>query len=239
MRFPSNLAGFAALQAATDAPYYLRLFINETFPDCECCCCCAAPLIGTIDATEYTPPRFQGYKPVVVTPDDLKTTGPNGNGRVFTFQVEDDKATYDDDCDGCCCCPTPEINVLPETVYGWVLSDSNENVIATELFPTPRVVSKIGDKIEVNLNFAGSVVPAFTAASGVVGALWTNLEKDAAAVIYSDAQIALLFPPWASLTEYVVGQLVTQSATKYACLVAHTAGTFATDLAAAKWAEAV
>jgi hypothetical protein len=40
---------------------------------------------------------------------------------------------------------------------------------------------------------------------------------------------------WVTTTAYKVGDLVTQSGTTYYCLVAHTAGVFATDLAAAKW----
>lgn len=40
---------------------------------------------------------------------------------------------------------------------------------------------------------------------------------------------------WAGTTAYVVGDLVTESGSTYFCLVAHTSGTFATDLAAAKW----
>lgn len=42
---------------------------------------------------------------------------------------------------------------------------------------------------------------------------------------------------WATTTTYVVGdvRLVTGTGECYRCLVAHTSGTFATDLAAAKW----
>lgn len=40
---------------------------------------------------------------------------------------------------------------------------------------------------------------------------------------------------WATLASYAVGDLVSESSFVYACLVAHTAGTFATDLAASKW----
>jgi hypothetical protein len=40
---------------------------------------------------------------------------------------------------------------------------------------------------------------------------------------------------WITSTGYVVGNYVTESATIYYCLVAHTSGTFATDLAAGKW----
>lgn len=40
---------------------------------------------------------------------------------------------------------------------------------------------------------------------------------------------------WLTATPYVAGDYVTESATIYFCLVAHTSGTFATDLAAVKW----
>ena len=41
---------------------------------------------------------------------------------------------------------------------------------------------------------------------------------------------------WLTTTAYAVRDLVTQSNVVYICVVAHTAGTFATDLAAGKWA---
>jgi len=40
---------------------------------------------------------------------------------------------------------------------------------------------------------------------------------------------------WVTATAYVVGDLVQQTGYCYECLTAHTSGTFATDLAAAKW----
>lgn len=40
---------------------------------------------------------------------------------------------------------------------------------------------------------------------------------------------------WATTTAYEVDDYVTESATTYRCIEAHTAGTFATDLAASKW----
>jgi len=40
---------------------------------------------------------------------------------------------------------------------------------------------------------------------------------------------------WATSTPYVVGNYVTQSSVIYYCIVAHTSGTFSTDLAAGKW----
>lgn len=43
--------------------------------------------------------------------------------------------------------------------------------------------------------------------------------------------------PWATGTAYAVGMPVTLDYVPYRCLVAHTSGTFATDLAAGKWEE--
>lgn len=40
---------------------------------------------------------------------------------------------------------------------------------------------------------------------------------------------------WVTATAYVKGDLVTQTGVAYVCVVAHTAGVFATDLAAVKW----
>lgn len=40
---------------------------------------------------------------------------------------------------------------------------------------------------------------------------------------------------WLTATAYVVGDLRVQNRVCYKCLIAHTSGTFATDLAAAKW----
>ena len=44
---------------------------------------------------------------------------------------------------------------------------------------------------------------------------------------------------WVTATAYVVGNTVFHGSSFYRCLVAHTAGTFATDLAADKWEEIV
>lgn len=42
---------------------------------------------------------------------------------------------------------------------------------------------------------------------------------------------------WATSTAYVIGDYVLESGTVYLCTIAHTSGTFSTDLAADKWAE--
>jgi len=41
--------------------------------------------------------------------------------------------------------------------------------------------------------------------------------------------------PWATSTVYAVGDVVESSGTSYICIVAHTSGTFSTDLSAVKW----
>lgn len=52
----------------------------------------------------------------------------------------------------------------------------------------------------------------------------------------SNAQIAMSgATAWTTTHAYVAGDFVTQTAVQYYCLVSHTSGTFATDLAAGKW----
>jgi hypothetical protein len=45
-------------------------------------------------------------------------------------------------------------------------------------------------------------------------------------------------PAWVTSTAYTINDNVRESGVAYVCIVAHTSGTFATDLAAAKWAIA-
>lgn len=56
--------------------------------------------------------------------------------------------------------------------------------------------------------------------------LWASVALEAAATA-----------AWVTSTAYTVGDKVTDSGESYVCLVAHTSGTFATDLAAAYWRE--
>ena len=55
--------------------------------------------------------------------------------------------------------------------------------------------------------------------------------------IYNDAYPVNEYAAWETSTDYVLGDLVTNSGSYYRCLVAHTSGTFATDLAADYWIE--
>ena len=53
--------------------------------------------------------------------------------------------------------------------------------------------------------------------------------------LYNDAYLENSYSAWAASTAYVLGDLVTESGSYYRCLVAHTSGTFSTDLTALKW----
>jgi hypothetical protein len=56
--------------------------------------------------------------------------------------------------------------------------------------------------------------------------------------VYKDSgQVVNTYGAWAASYAYELGDLVTESSAYYRCLVAHTSGTFATDLAAGKWEE--
>lgn len=61
------------------------------------------------------------------------------------------------------------------------------------------------------------------------GAGYCRFFKDGAQVLKSSPSA------WVTTTGYVVGDFVAESGTTYYCIVAHTSGTFATDLAAGKW----
>ena len=54
---------------------------------------------------------------------------------------------------------------------------------------------------------------------------------------YQKDNIARFDSVWATTTSYVTNDLVQNGATAYRCLVAHTSGTFATDLAGGLWEE--
>ncbi len=53
--------------------------------------------------------------------------------------------------------------------------------------------------------------------------------------IFVNANLYATMFPWATTTAYVLGDYVVQAGVVYVCRVAHTAGTFATDLAAGNW----
>lgn len=62
-----------------------------------------------------------------------------------------------------------------------------------------------------------------------IGGLYMRFFSNGGQVVVSSA------PAWLTLTAYVVGNYVTQGGLIYYCLISHTSGVFATDLAAGKW----
>ena len=75
---------------------------------------------------------------------------------------------------------------------------------------------------------------------------WTFSEIDWTWPVFLDENIEattiipypVTFTAWLTSTAYLAGAYVTNSGTLYRCLTGHTSGTFATDLAAAKWIAA-
>ena len=64
------------------------------------------------------------------------------------------------------------------------------------------------------------------------GSYLSNMNRYLNAYVY----FTVTKPAWATLTVYSLGDIVIQAKVFYKCVEAHTAGVFATDLAAAKWA---
>jgi hypothetical protein len=60
-----------------------------------------------------------------------------------------------------------------------------------------------------------------------------TLSSDVLALIASSA--FTVRGGWVTVTDYAVGDMVLQAGVIYLCMVAHTSGTFATDLAAGNW----
>ena len=63
----------------------------------------------------------------------------------------------------------------------------------------------------------------------------SSFSTDALALIASEA--FSVEGAWVTATAYAIGDLVEEAGSVYLCFVAHTAGTFATDLAAGKWGD--
>jgi hypothetical protein len=69
--------------------------------------------------------------------------------------------------------------------------------------------------------------------AGHVGSYWQLAHLREAYFITQEITVPA---DWLTATAYVVGDIRRETATNYVCLVDHTSGTFATDLAADKWA---
>ena len=95
--------------------------------------------------------------------------------------------------------------------------------------PGTKMVAAAG-----NSSYPVRLIP-FVAGSGVSYVL--EMGQSYIRFFTADAQVqaSSTVTAWATSTAYVVGNFVTNSGTTYYCIVAHTSGTFATDLAAGKW----
>jgi hypothetical protein len=123
--------------------------------------------------------------------------------------------------------------------------------------PLERVYQDPAPKLRGDLDLNGKKVGVATAAEigclhGASSEIQTQLDllpyrwgNGREQLTTWDAALSrLLFAPlayggnwigWLTATHYAVGQCVTQSGLIYDCLIDHTSGTFATDLAAGKW----
>ena len=88
------------------------------------------------------------------------------------------------------------------------------------------------------INTGVALASVFTLQKVDTAGVVTNLSR--AATLAANSVVALVrnFSAWVTSTAYAVGDTVATAGVTYTCLVAHTSGTFATDLAAAKWAVA-
>jgi len=122
---------------------------------------------------------------------------------------------------------------------GW--ADARTGATVT---PSSRLITHdtLGDAREFNLFTEDPRVDtsqarrvAFT--ENAAGILITESELTTVWVSWLPETLEFTTTAWATATTYAVGdrRLVTASGHCYRCLVAHTSGTFATDLAASKW----
>lgn len=125
---------------------------------------------------------------------------------------------------------------------GWPeLKKTASRTASSNLIPTTRDtgIDPIGQVLNVyDNNPFTSINPGPLPFTQTSSGIYLNDDVGADAAVY----VAYLLPAplftstaWATSTSYAVDDLVYTADECYVCLVAHTSGTFATDLAAAKW----
>lgn len=141
---------------------------------------------------------------------------------------------------------TSFINQALDLAYGWL--DSGWPELKTVSSET--VTSQLIDRDAVGSGYWGAlrilgvtVNHPYTS----VNPLPVNWDELGSSIVIRDSSAASLYvehieaPPvfvntaWATSTAYVVGDVRVQTNDAYYCAIAHTSGTFATDLAAVKW----
>lgn len=102
---------------------------------------------------------------------------------------------------------------------------------------TVNADSIVVDGADLSTSVAAAASSASAAASSASSA--ASSASSAASSASAAAAVADTLPDWqgawVTATSYAVGDLVRESGAVYICLVAHTSGTFATDLSGAKW----
>lgn len=111
---------------------------------------------------------------------------------------------------------------------------SGKAPVLSQITPgTTLAFDAAGDEI-----ISGPTVDQIAGASAAASAASSSASAAAAsAAAAAAAQNTILKPKgqWLTATAYVLGDLVYQLGSQYECITAHTSGTFATDLSAAKW----
>ena len=120
--------------------------------------------------------------------------------------------------------PACEVGDLVEVVGNTAIQDAEGAAAVAEAAAAAALISET--------NAASSASTASTAASTASSASATAVAAAAAASQYVPLDWK---GAWLTATSYVINDAVKQAGSSYVCLVNHTSGTFATDLAAVKW----
>lgn len=121
--------------------------------------------------------------------------------------------------------PTPDKPTLDYSYSAFQQAQGDNSFPGTQL---DNDLANLKQAIDETIDFTGRVVRSD-------GALQNGIVTQAS--LSSELQIGVRPPtPWLTGTAYALNDTVTTENGLYACLAAHTAGTFATDLAAGRWA---
>jgi hypothetical protein len=134
------------------------------------------------------------------------------------------------------------------TTLGGFFPETHEDRFDYAMLVAQQMQEKIDRAVKVSvgsLNDPDTIIAdlqaqsaAATAAASAAGAAQTAAEAAQTAAETAATNAALYpIPPWATATAYIVNQQVHQSDKIYRCAIAHTSGTFATDLSGGNWVE--
>lgn len=128
---------------------------------------------------------------------------------------------------------------LPACDAGDVIEAVGQTAIADATGAAESAQAAAAEALGYKNDVEGFASTAAASASTATGAASTATGAANAAV--DSAALAASYVPlnwrssWLTATAYAVNDAVNEAGNSYVCLVAHTSGTFATDLAAAKW----